>query len=81
MANNTETQILSKLDRLEQLVIALGDLNDLAADLDRDGRFKAYSNMHNFVYSQFDTHFATFKIELIEQILPFVRDLRNMKLG
>lgn len=81
MANNIETQILANLDRLEHLVIALGDLNDLAADLDKDGRFKAYANMHNFVYTQFDANFATFKVELVEQILPFVRDLRNMKLG
>lgn len=82
MANNIETQILSHLDRLQDLIIANGDLAQIAADLDvGNGRFHSFANMHNFVQTELDAKFAIFKQEIVEQILPLVRDLKGVKLG
>lgn len=80
MANSIGIQAEKHLEKLETLVIAMGSLAGVAANL-QDGGLMDFSNLHNYVSIELDAEFQTFRTHLVEQVLPLVADIKRFRVA
>jgi len=80
MANDIASQVKEKMESLEAAVFAMDHLASLASVVDNDTA-SSYANLHYFCSKHLLHSFESLNDDLVGHVLPFVRDMKAVKLG
>jgi primosomal protein N'' len=80
MANNIATQMRQKMDNIEAVVMAIENLSALSTVVNHECSLD-FANLTHYLSTQLSTQFHAINRELTEQVLPFVADLKTMKVA
>lgn len=80
MANNIATQMREKMDNLEAVVMAIENLASLATAVDNSNSLE-FANLTHYLSTQLSGQFNAVNYDMKEQVLPFVADLKAMRVA
>lgn len=80
MANDIATQTLEQINDIEKVVIALGNLSGLASVVDGNTAGD-FADLHFYVYQQLEAQWKVLQSDLRERVVPYVADIRSVKLA
>lgn len=80
MANNIATQIREKMDNMQSVVLAIENLAALSSVVNHECSLE-FANLTFYLSQQLSSQFDTVHRDLTEQVLPFVADLKTMRVA
>lgn len=76
MANYISSQIILKLEEMQDLVSAMDNLTSISGSIDSQNSFD-FCNLHHFFVKRLSAHFSSLDIELRQRVLPLVADIQS----